>query len=382
MLSIPRDLLTTISCPGFPQHIDRVNAAFSECGPLGSLLTVRTLTGLPINYLITVNFRGFLQLVDRIGGIWLDVDQRYFNNQTGPGGYSAIDLHPGYQKLTALQALAFVRFRHTDSDIYRTARQQLFLRSLEEQVSRSLSVSRLLDVVSAVEHNVTVGRAGGGGVTLRTLINYLYFAYTLPRGHLLQVRIQNFTGANTLSASQGDIDAAVQQFIRPDVRVRHRLLLKRRTAAPRQVSSSGFANVTANQGETLPTLRALQRRVPFRLMSPRLIERTSVPDPSEPVRQYTVVPGHQAVRLTFRAGAFDYWGIEETNWTGAPALNRPNLVRHFGRRKFDLYYSGGQLRMVVLRRGGATYWVVNSLLNALSNSTMLAIARSLVPLQR
>jgi hypothetical protein len=38
--------------------------------------------------------------------------------------------------------------------------------------------------------------------------------------------------------------------------------------------------------------------------------------------------------------------------------------------------------MVVLRSGGATYWVVNTLLNSLSNETMLAIARGLRPLPR
>ena len=45
--------------------------------------TVRDLTGLPINYLITVNFRGFKQIVNRLGGVWIDVDRRYFNDNAG-----------------------------------------------------------------------------------------------------------------------------------------------------------------------------------------------------------------------------------------------------------------------------------------------------------
>ena len=77
LLSFPRDLLVNIKCPGHFDHVDRINAAFSECGSLGSLLTVRALTGLPINYFITVNFRGFLQLVNNLGGVWVDVDRRY-----------------------------------------------------------------------------------------------------------------------------------------------------------------------------------------------------------------------------------------------------------------------------------------------------------------
>src|SRR4029450_9872304 len=51
-------------------------------------------------------------------------------------------------------------------------------------------------------------------------------------------------------------------------------------------------------------------------------------------------------------------------------------------REYDLYYSGSNLHMVVLRDRGATYWVVNTLLNALSNETMLRIARGLRPRRR
>ena len=60
---------------------------------------MRALTGVQINYLITVNFRGFRQIVDRLGGAWIDVDRRYFNDRGGPGGYARINLFPGYQRL-------------------------------------------------------------------------------------------------------------------------------------------------------------------------------------------------------------------------------------------------------------------------------------------
>jgi hypothetical protein len=53
-----------------------------------------------------------------------------------------------------------------------------------------------------------------------------------------------------------------------------------------------------------------------------------------------------------------------------------------GGRRYDLYYSGSNLHMVVLHSGGATYWVVNTLLDSLSNETMLAVARGLRPMSR
>ena len=49
----------------------------------GPLETVRHLTGLPINYLITVNFLGFIAIVNKLGGVWMDIDRRYYNKNVG-----------------------------------------------------------------------------------------------------------------------------------------------------------------------------------------------------------------------------------------------------------------------------------------------------------
>ena len=131
LLSLPRDLSVPIRCPGRQPFTAKINSAFVYCGETGALQTVRAFTGMPINYLITVNFRGFRQLVDRLGGVWLDIDRRYFNDHSGPTGYATIDLQPGYQRLSGLRALDFVRYRHTDSDFYRNARQQEFVRGAQ-----------------------------------------------------------------------------------------------------------------------------------------------------------------------------------------------------------------------------------------------------------
>ena len=86
---------STSTAPGKPSYPGQINEAYADCGTKGTLETVRAYTGLPINYLITVNFRGFRQLVDKFGGIWMDVDRRYFNDRGGPGGYATINLQPG-----------------------------------------------------------------------------------------------------------------------------------------------------------------------------------------------------------------------------------------------------------------------------------------------
>ncbi len=169
MLSFPRDLLVTVKCPGHTEHTDRINAAFSECGSVGALETVRALTGVPINYFVTVNFRGFTQLVNNLGGVWIDIDHRYLCDPSNCPGVSKINLWPGYQRLNATRALAYVRFRHFDSDIYRNARQQLFLKALKQQISSQLDLSTVFSIVDAVEKNVVVGRGGGKALDPQTL---------------------------------------------------------------------------------------------------------------------------------------------------------------------------------------------------------------------
>ena len=72
--------------------------------------------------------------------------------------------------------------------------------------------------------------------------------------------------------------------------------------------------------------------------------------------------------------------IQETDFDSAPVLSDTSFRHDLGGREFDLYYTGTHLHMVVLRAHGASYWVVNSLNDDLSNETMLAIAKGLKPL--
>jgi hypothetical protein len=93
---------------------------------------------------------------------------------------------------------------------------------------------------------------------------------------------------------------------------------------------------------------------------------------------------HKTIRLTYKTGSGvnEYWGIQETDWDEAPILSERNFIRSIGGRSYELHYTGPKLHMVVLRQGGATYWVVNTLLDSLSNETMLAIAKGLKPLSK
>ena len=117
-------------------------------------------------------------------------------------------------------------------------------------------------------------------------------------------------------------------------------------------------------------------------MVPTVLERTSWIDREKPVRMYRIDPDrkHKTIRLTYRTGISEYWGVQMTDWDEAPVLSERNFVRSIKGRQYELHYMGAKLHMVVLRQGGATYWVVNTLLDSLSNETMLAIAKGLKPL--
>jgi hypothetical protein len=143
-------------------------------------------------------------------------------------------------------------------------------------------------------------------------------------------------------------------------------------------------HVRRDPAATRATLFKLRKRLPFTLEYPTLLESASSLDTGygeTPVRIYPL-GGQPTLRLTFRTGYNEYWGIQETRWADAPVLDDKSLTQRVNGREFDLYYTGSHLHMVVLRDNGATYWVVNTLLDSLSNETMLAIARGLRPLPR
>ena len=509
LLSFPRDLDVPIYCGSSPSdsvgHVvttDRINSAYSRCGSKGTVLTIKHLTSLPINYLITVNFHGFKEVVDKLHGVWMDVDRRYYNKNTGSAydNYANIDLQPGYQRLDGQQALDFVRFRHTDSDLTRVARQQEFVRAFRDQVAHNFSFTQLPSLVSTITHNIEVGE-GGHALSGDQVISYALFAQSLPPGHLFQQKIENVQCSLGCTASANDIQTAVNQFANPDVSapkaanaaaLGRKLKQKAPPASsvsvtvlngsgvqgaaantsyllaqrgyvtqtpPNGVSANGPARFhsviyydpvqkgsklaaialqnlmqpadiaklprrpgllaldpgsmllvvlgSAFHGSIAPApqanipvhqpafvrydsapatelLKPLAHKFTFPLMVPTVLERNSYPDtlPGDvPVRQYWLDRrgGHRAVRLVFHDGN-TYWGIEETDWDGAPALSDKSFRHDLGGREFDLYYSGSHLHMVVLHAHGATYWVVNTLLDDLSNETMLAIAKGLKPL--
>ena len=210
MLSIPRDLRVEI--PGW--GTDRINAAYSDGGAALSVSTFKTLTGLPVNHFIDINFIGFIDIVDYLGGVYIDVDRQYYNN-TAVTGYSSIDLPAGYQKLSGHNALSFVRFRHDQlGDWGRIVRQQLFLRELKRQALRWHNVLKLPKLISIITHN-TVSDIS----SIKALLSLTQLVLGVNTSHIYQTHLVGSPivvgGADELQASPTEVAAVVAQFTNP-----------------------------------------------------------------------------------------------------------------------------------------------------------------------
>jgi LCP family protein required for cell wall assembly len=139
MVSIPRDLKVDI-----PGHgTDKINAAYAIGGPALLVKTVEHNLGVPINHYAEIDFAGFLKVVDAVGGVRLC-------NQTGhrlDDNFANLHMAPGCHDMNGVQALAFVRARHIDSDFGRIGRQQQFLRAVMQKVSSAGNLINLPKMV-------------------------------------------------------------------------------------------------------------------------------------------------------------------------------------------------------------------------------------------
>jgi LCP family protein required for cell wall assembly len=149
VLSLPRDLRVDI--PGHGKG--KLNTAFAFGGPALAVKTIKQTTGVDINHYLEVGFGAFTDIVDSLGGVYVDVDRRYYNPDYN---YEPINLYPGYRLLDGADALDYVRFRHDSNlDFGRMERQQRFITALREQAMGWDLPFKLPGLVSALFSNIT-----------------------------------------------------------------------------------------------------------------------------------------------------------------------------------------------------------------------------------
>jgi polyisoprenyl-teichoic acid--peptidoglycan teichoic acid transferase len=427
VLSVPRDLEVQVPAVGTA----KLNSAYSQGGPnlLVQILQQQVFQGLQVNHVVDINFGGFEDLVNAIGCVYTDVDHRYYNN-TAVTDYSSINILPGYQKLCGAQALSFVRFRHTDTDIVRNARQQDFVRWAKEQYSQDQLIenrSTLLKIFGQHAQTDENLHTTDGLINLFDLVAFMD-GHTIKQIPFPAIILPcNPSGAGTstgtgqtvtnstqspcyVTANASDEQAAYDKFMTPTVSqpssgapsssagASSRAGSAPQTHAPSPASLGLTADVSDGKAQA-----AAVRKVGMPVYYPRFIQNqsqyctagntacpmgdynTAAADgvPSGYPRGYVIRDQqgnpHAAYRMTLVINSLDgqYYGIQGTTWQHPPLLQKPTGTRTVDGKQLLIYNNGGSVTQVAWRTPEGVYWVSNTLTNNLSNAQMVAIAASL-----
>ena len=432
VMSIPRDLEVDVpsadvppaDCSPAPEGEcgEKINAAYTQggYGLLISTIKKNVFPHLQVNHIIDTNFTGFSDLVNAIGCVWTDVDHRYYNvtqEAPSPDNYSSIAIQPGYQKLCGSSevtgALAFVRFRHTDSDFVREARQQDFLRWAKENFPLSKLISDKDKLLTIFARHTTLD------TELKTSHGILELFDLVLNANGDTLKQIPFPASETdvptsgpdyvQSAGAAAETAAFRSFMHPTgpaskpASSRSTTAHRAEPAAQRRASrhhGGGIetAGLAADPADGIAQARALRPGIP--VFYPRLIlsrgEYCTAINPvcldgDEPAtayahsypRAYTLttttgarVPAY-CMTVAVSPALGEYYGVQGVRWRDPPILANPAATKVHDGRHFELFEDdSGHLTDVAWHVGPDSYWISNTLTSNLSPPEMVAIAES------
>jgi LCP family protein required for cell wall assembly len=388
LLSLPRDLRVNI-----PGHgVGKLNDAYTVGGPKKTLEVVKQITGLKLNHVVNVDFQGFEQAINAIDCVYVDVDRDYFHSNEGlavSDYYSEIDINAGYQMLCGDRALQYVRYRHTDNDIVRAARQQDFLREARQKIGPSRLFNDREELLKIFTKYTTSDI--DDPIALKQVLETFLGAADAP---VKQIHFQGTLGESYVTASNEQIQTAVRQFEglqdtpgsledeggdgkggggdKPKKKPEEKK--PEEPIAPPLMDVTGSGQAYAQQ---------YAPEVGFPVFYPtKLVPGSEIIDES---REYKIADTdkniHTAYKLVFSIPGsevpFEYYGLMGTTWTDPPILDNPSETREVGGRTYDLFYDGDRLRLVAWRTDNAAYWLNNTLTQTLEEDQMLAIADSM-----
>jgi polyisoprenyl-teichoic acid--peptidoglycan teichoic acid transferase len=394
VMSIPRDLLVDI--PGYSER-DRINTAFTLGGPKLAVRTVRQLLersgrDFPIHHVVSVSFTGFRRAVDYIGCVYADVDRRYFNDNSAGQNYATIDIQPGYQKICGSDALDYVRYRHSDNDLIRAARQQDFLRQIKAQdgVRNLMDLDDRYRIIRAFRRYFRSDKKLRESKEVLSVLKLLLFtgqneiqevgfkldlskespSYLYTNRRLIRETVDQFLDTEASAAPrqrQAASDADREFTRRANSRDRNR---------PSEIR--GLEDARA-EGENMAVLGASEIGFPFYYPTLRATgSRYAATEPRTYRMRDLRGKRHDAYRLVLYNGRIgEYYGVQGTTWKRPPILDNPAETERIGNRTFRIYKTGRKVRIVAWETPRGVYWVTNTLNQALNRQKMLGIAQSL-----
>jgi polyisoprenyl-teichoic acid--peptidoglycan teichoic acid transferase len=403
VMSIPRDLKVEI--PGY--GTEKFNAAYSYGGPKLTLEVVKEMTGLQVNHVINVDFLGFVRAVDAIGCVYVDVDRRYYHSNVGvppSEQYSEINIQPGYQKLCGKKALEYVRYRHTDTDIVRSARQQDFLADARQRVSLNdllFDQSHLTDILT--EYTQSDINATD------SLLELLKLAVACRNATINKVHFPAELGPSYVYASESAIHEAAEQFLGEggesgesgpesesgSTKKKHKKKhgKKQKKHKPKvAVAKPGEDGLVPAREPGEAEADAVARKVGpgFPIFYPTRLPPGATFVESNPY-EHVVDPrvyrfkedngnlhlAYKMVAVIDESDGLHYFGVQGIRgWPDPPILHDPSVTEEIHGREYEIFGDGGNIKMVAWHRGENTYWIANDLEQSLGNEQMVGMARS------
>ena len=118
--------------------------------------TLESVFGVYVDGYIMVDFNGFTDVIDAMGGVVVDVPTEIVDDQypTADYGTEVVRFMPGRQLMNGDRALKYVRTRHQDSDDGRRERQLQVLRALFEQAKSFDSITNGFEIITALGGSV------------------------------------------------------------------------------------------------------------------------------------------------------------------------------------------------------------------------------------
>lgn len=413
VMSIPRDLKVEI--PGY--GTGKFNEAYSYGGPKMTLQVVKELTGLRINHVVNVDFLGFVRAVDAIGCVYTDVDRRYYHSNAGlppSEQYSEINVQPGYQKLCGVKALQYVRYRHTDTDIVRSARQQAFISDARQRVSVQDLVfdqSGLIDIFTKYTTSDINSK--------ETMLEVLKLFIASRNAPIKQVHFPAELGPSYVYSNETWIHEAVKEFLtgesfgnesnggsagsssakkkggkkKSSAKGHSAKKHKKAKAKPKvEVAKPGSDGLVPARevGESEAEVAARHVGGGFPIFFPTRLPsgaRFVETDPYEHVVDPRVYrfkddsgerhAAYKMVAVLEEPDGNHYFGVQGIRgWEDPPILDNPSVTEMIHGREYEIFVDSGEIKLIAWHRGASTYWIANDLERSLSNEQMVGMARS------
>ncbi len=406
LMSIPRDLKVEIPGVG----TDKFTAAFAYGGPKLTLQVVKELTGLQINHVVNVDYLGFVRAVYAIGCVYVDIDRRYYHsNAESSEEYAEINVQPGYQLMCGKRALEYVRYRHTDTDLVRAARQQDFLSAARQRVPIKdlvLGSNELIDVFT----EYTTSDISDTKAMLEVLqlfiasrgatINEVDFpaelgpSYVYSSPEMIQGAVDKFLGIEASGGPRGSLEeGGAQQNSKKSKGDGKKSKKKKKKPKPQVKTNPPGSDGLSAAGEAgQAEAKVVARKVdhgfpvfyPSRLPPGAAYEESNpylhIQDPRVYHFKDTDDNRHGAYRMVITLDLPDgthYFGMQGIQgWSDPPILSGPSIEQEIRGRDYEIFLDGDRIKLIAWHRGDNTYWVANSLLRVLTNDQMVGMARS------